>query len=73
MATWPNNKKQHNPNHHNGQPDSRTINDRFDMINMAQSDLCHRLERAEYTIEQLLKVVELLSKRPHCDGEAACN
>jgi hypothetical protein len=72
MATWPN-KKQHN----NGQSrpnDNQSLNDRFDMIHMAQSDLCHRLERAEYTIEQLLKVVEILSKSPPGGGgQAVCN
>ena len=71
MATWPN-KKQHNTGHSRPpQQDGQSINDRFDMMYMTQSDLCHRLERAEYTIEQLLKVVEILSKRPPGGGDSS--
>ena len=72
MASWPNKKQNNNGN--TRPHDNQSSNDRFDMMNMALSDLCHRLERAEYTIEHLIKVVEILSKRPPGGGsEESCH
>ncbi len=60
MATWPNKKPQHHQpqNHSSANDQVGKLNDRVDALRMENSDLCHRLEQLEYTMEELVKFVK---------------